>query len=144
MVSPSVNAAIRLNIASMLTAETDFLRLGAASEGDFYAALGMNSVLGGTCIWFCRNNGCVSMSLLSLSPHPPVLPLQVVLISRFSFVISTPIIDQYAGDGIASRGPGYGLDIIRVDGNHALAVFSATRQPDHVLWKGRMECSSRR
>ena len=30
---------------------------GAASEGDFHAALGMNSVLGGPCIWFCRNNG---------------------------------------------------------------------------------------
>jgi 2-oxoisovalerate dehydrogenase E1 component alpha subunit len=32
---------------------------GAASEGDFHAALGMNSVLGGPCIWFCRNNGQV-------------------------------------------------------------------------------------
>ena len=30
---------------------------GAASEGDFHAALGMNSVLGGPCVWFCRNNG---------------------------------------------------------------------------------------
>ncbi|OWT39448.1 2-oxoisovalerate dehydrogenase E1 component, alpha subunit [Cryptococcus neoformans] len=71
---------------------------GAASEGDFHAALGMNSVLGGPCIWFCRNNG---------------------------FAISTPIIDQYAGDGIASRGPAYGLDTIRVDGNDALAVHAA-------------------
>lgn len=34
-----------------------FYILGAASEGDFHAALGMNSVLGGPCIWFCRNNG---------------------------------------------------------------------------------------
>jgi 2-oxoisovalerate dehydrogenase E1 component alpha subunit len=33
--------------------------IGAASEGDFHAALGMNSVLGGPCIWFCRNNGQV-------------------------------------------------------------------------------------
>ncbi|KAK1923725.1 putative branched-chain alpha-keto acid dehydrogenase E1-alpha subunit [Papiliotrema laurentii] len=74
---------------------------GAASEGDFHAALGMNSVLGGPCIWFCRNNG---------------------------FAISTPIIDQYAGDGIASRGPGYGLDTIRVDGNDAFAVLGAVRE----------------
>ncbi|WVQ79282.1 hypothetical protein IAT38_001378 [Cryptococcus sp. DSM 104549] len=74
---------------------------GAASEGDFHAALGMNSVLGGPCIWFCRNNG---------------------------FAISTPIVDQYAGDGIASRGPAYGLDTIRVDGNDALAVLSAVRE----------------
>lgn len=35
---------------------------GAASEGDFHAALGMNSVLGGPCIWFCRNNGYVLKS----------------------------------------------------------------------------------
>ncbi|RXK35327.1 2-oxoisovalerate dehydrogenase E1 component, alpha subunit [Tremella mesenterica] len=74
---------------------------GAASEGDFHAALGMNSVLGGPCIWFCRNNG---------------------------FAISTPIIDQYAGDGIASRGPAYGLDTLRVDGNDALAVLTAVRE----------------
>lgn len=32
---------------------------GAASEGDFHAALGMNSVLGGPCVWLCRNNGYV-------------------------------------------------------------------------------------
>ena len=44
------------------------------------------------------------------------------------FAISTPIIDQYAGDGIASRGPGYGLDTIRVDGNDTLAVLSAVRE----------------
>lgn len=45
-----------------------------------------------------------------------------------SFAISTPVIDQYAGDGIASRGPGYGLDTIRVDGNDALAVLAAVRE----------------
>jgi hypothetical protein len=48
--------------------------------------------------------------------------------SSYRFAISTPIIDQYAGDGIASRGPGYGLDTIRVDGNDALAVLSAVRE----------------
>lgn len=45
-----------------------------------------------------------------------------------SFAISTPTVDQYAGDGIASRGPGYGLDTIRVDGNDTLAVLSAVRE----------------
>jgi TPP-dependent pyruvate/acetoin dehydrogenase alpha subunit len=49
-------------------------------------------------------------------------------IAHASFAISTPIIDQYAGDGIASRGPGYGLDTIRVDGNDALAVLAAVRE----------------
>ncbi|BEJ12227.1 hypothetical protein CspHIS471_0206870 [Cutaneotrichosporon sp. HIS471] len=74
---------------------------GAASEGDFHAALNINSTLGGPIVWFCRNNG---------------------------FAISTPVVDQYAGDGIASRGPAYGLDTIRVDGNDALAVLSAVRE----------------
>ncbi|ELU44706.1 branched-chain alpha-keto acid dehydrogenase E1-alpha subunit [Rhizoctonia solani AG-1 IA] len=74
---------------------------GAASEGDFHAGLGMASVLGGPSIFICRNNG---------------------------FAISTPTTEQYAGDGIASRGPGYGMDTIRVDGNDVLAVLGAVRE----------------
>ncbi|EUC62100.1 branched-chain alpha-keto acid dehydrogenase E1-alpha subunit [Rhizoctonia solani AG-3 Rhs1AP] len=74
---------------------------GAASEGDFHAGLGMASVLGGPSIFICRNNG---------------------------FAISTPTAEQYAGDGIASRGPGYGMDTIRVDGNDVLAVLGAVRE----------------
>lgn len=42
--------------------------------------------------------------------------------------ISTPSADQYKGDGIASRGPGYGIDTIRVDGNDVLAVYSAVKE----------------
>jgi len=74
---------------------------GATSEGDFHAGMNMAGVLGGPCVFIVRNNG---------------------------FAISTPIIDQYAGAGIASRGPGYGLDTIRVDGNDALAVLAAVRE----------------
>ncbi|KDQ20799.1 hypothetical protein BOTBODRAFT_26816 [Botryobasidium botryosum FD-172 SS1] len=74
---------------------------GAASEGDFHAGLGMASVLGGPLIFFCRNNG---------------------------FAISTPTTDQYAGDGIAARGPAYGMDTVRVDGNDVLAVLGAVRE----------------
>lgn len=44
------------------------------------------------------------------------------------FAISTPSSEQYHGDGIAARGPGYGIDTIRVDGNDVLAVLSATRE----------------
>jgi 2-oxoisovalerate dehydrogenase E1 component alpha subunit len=44
------------------------------------------------------------------------------------FAISTPSSEQYAGDGIASRGPGYGISTIRVDGNDILAVRSAIQQ----------------
>lgn len=62
--------------------------------------------------------GSVETTGMSLQIHP----------AEIRFAISTPIIDQYAGDGIASRGPGYGLDTIRVDGNDTLAVLSAVRE----------------
>lgn len=74
---------------------------GAASEGDFHAGLNMAAVLNCPVIFFCRNNG---------------------------YAISTPAEEQFAGDGIASRGIGYGIKTIRVDGNDPLAVFAATRQ----------------
>ena len=44
------------------------------------------------------------------------------------YAISTPTLEQYRGDGIASRGIGYGIDTIRVDGNDIWAVREATRQ----------------
>ncbi|NVK58181.1 MAG: thiamine pyrophosphate-dependent dehydrogenase E1 component subunit alpha [Alteromonadaceae bacterium] len=72
---------------------------GAASEGDFHAGLNMAAVLNCPVIFLCRNNG---------------------------YAISTPAEEQFAGDGIASRGIGYGVRTIRVDGNDPLAVFSAT------------------
>jgi len=74
---------------------------GAASEGDFHAGLNMAAVLDCPAIFFCRNNG---------------------------YAISTPSEEQFAGDGIASRGLGYGVKTIRVDGNDALAVYAATQK----------------
>ncbi|KAL9554605.1 hypothetical protein MBANPS3_002748 [Mucor bainieri] len=43
------------------------------------------------------------------------------------FAISTPSTEQYKGDGIASRGIGYGIDTIRVDGNDIWAIYNATK-----------------
>ncbi|KVX02747.1 thiamine pyrophosphate-dependent dehydrogenase E1 component subunit alpha [Shewanella frigidimarina] len=74
---------------------------GAASEGDFHAGLNMAAVLKSPTIFFCRNNG---------------------------YAISTPTEEQFAGNGIASRGVGYGMHTIRVDGNDMLAVLAATQQ----------------
>jgi 2-oxoisovalerate dehydrogenase E1 component alpha subunit len=78
---------------------------GAASEGDFHAGLNMAAVLNCPCIFFCRNNG---------------------------YAISTPAHEQFAGDGIASRGIGYGVKTIRVDGNDVLAVFQATKMAREI------------
>ncbi len=73
---------------------------GAASEGDFHAGLNMAAVQEAPVIFFCRNNG---------------------------YAISTPADEQFKGNGIASRGVGYGVKTIRVDGNDILAVIKATQ-----------------
>ena len=73
---------------------------GAASEGDAHAAFNFAATLDCPIIFFCRNNG---------------------------YAISTPVQEQYRGDGIAVRGPAYGMDTIRVDGNDVFAVYNATR-----------------
>ncbi|NQY47968.1 MAG: thiamine pyrophosphate-dependent dehydrogenase E1 component subunit alpha [Colwellia sp.] len=73
---------------------------GAASEGDFHAGLNMAAVQEAPVIFFCRNNG---------------------------YAISTPAEEQFRGNGIASRGVGYGIKTIRIDGNDILAVLKATQ-----------------
>uniref|UniRef100_A0A2K6FXK3 2-oxoisovalerate dehydrogenase subunit alpha n=1 Tax=Propithecus coquereli TaxID=379532 RepID=A0A2K6FXK3_PROCO len=74
---------------------------GAASEGDAHAGFNFAATLECPIIFFCRNNG---------------------------YAISTPTSEQYRGDGIAARGPGYGLISIRVDGNDVFAVYNATKE----------------
>ena len=78
---------------------------GAASEGDFHAGLNMAAVLNCPVIFFCRNNG---------------------------YAISTPAEEQFAGDGIATRGIGYGIKTIRVDGNDVLAIYAATKEARRI------------
>jgi len=78
---------------------------GAASEGDFHPALNFASTLDCPIIFFCRNNG---------------------------YAISTPVREQYRGDGIASRGKGYGIDTVRVDGNDIWAVYNVTKRARHI------------
>jgi len=78
-----------------------FFGEGAASEGDFHAGMLLASTIPTPTIFLARNNG---------------------------FAISTPAHEQYHGDGIAARGPGYGVDTVRVDGNDILAVFNAMKE----------------
>ncbi|KAJ3068205.1 hypothetical protein HDU99_003270 [Rhizoclosmatium hyalinum] len=78
---------------------------GAASEGDFHAGLNIAATTEAPVIFFCRNNG---------------------------YAISTPSHEQYRGDGIASRGHGYGMHTIRVDGNDVLAVYAATKEARRI------------
>lgn len=79
---------------------------GAASEGDFHSALNFAATLRCQTMFFCRNN---------------------------MYAISTPIDDQYAGDGIAIRGIAYGMPTIRVDGNDILAIYNACKQAREII-----------
>jgi 2-oxoisovalerate dehydrogenase E1 component alpha subunit len=82
---------------------------GAASEGDFHAALNIAATRSCPVIYICRNNG---------------------------YAISTPTLEQYRGDGIASRGVGYGIETIRVDGNDIWAVREATKEARRLALSG--------
>ncbi|KAF3937020.1 hypothetical protein ABW19_dt0209893 [Dactylella cylindrospora] len=81
---------------------------GAASEGDFHAALNIAATRACPTLFICRNNG---------------------------YAISTPTLEQYKGDGIASRGVGYGIDTIRVDGNDTWAVYKVTKEAREIAIK---------
>lgn len=78
---------------------------GAASEGDFHAALNMAATLDVPALFICRNNG---------------------------YAISTPTVEQFRGDGIISRAAGYGMLGVRVDGNDTLAVYEATKEARRI------------
>ncbi|KAG0696494.1 thiamine diphosphate-binding protein [Suillus ampliporus] len=78
-----------------------FFGEGAASEGDFHAGILLASTVPSPTLFLARNNG---------------------------YAISTPNSEQFYGDGISARGPGYGVDTIRVDGNDVLAVMNAVKE----------------
>lgn len=82
-----------------------YLGEGAASGADFHAGLNIAATRSCPIIYICRNNG---------------------------YAISTPTLDQYRGDGIASRGIGYGIDTIRVDGNDIWAVREAVKRARQI------------
>jgi 2-oxoisovalerate dehydrogenase E1 component alpha subunit len=90
-----------------------FFGEGAASEGDFHAGLNFAATLEAPVLFFCRNNG---------------------------YAISTPVKDQYRGDGIAARAVGYGIHTIRVDGNDLLAVHDATALAREYILRENKPC----
>lgn len=51
------------------------------------------------------------------------------------YAISTPIDDQYAGDGIVVRGVSYGMPSIRVDGNDIFAIYNACKTAREMIIK---------
>ncbi|VYS68268.1 unnamed protein product [Arabidopsis thaliana] len=77
-----------------------FIGDGGTSEGDFHAGLNFEAVMEAPDVFICRNHG---------------------------WAISTHISEQFRSDGIVVKGQAYGIRSIRVDGNDALAVYSAVR-----------------
>ena len=75
------------------------------------------------CIFICLYSPSPSRHLASTIPTPTLF-----IARNNGFAISTPSSEQYHGDGIASRGPGYGVHTIRVDGNDVLAVYAAVKE----------------
>ena len=82
---------------------------GGASEGDAHAAMNFAATLKSQTLFICKNN---------------------------QYAISTHIKDQYASDGIAVRGVGYGMHALRVDGNDVLATFIATQESKKIILEG--------
>ncbi|CAN6903078.1 unnamed protein product [Brassica oleracea] len=85
-----------------------FIGDGGTSEGDFHAGLNFAAVMEAPVVFICRNNG---------------------------WAISTHISEQFRSDGIVVKGRAYGIRSIRVDGNDALAVYSAVRSAREMAVK---------
>lgn len=94
----AVGAAYSLKMDKKDACAITYFGDGGTSEGDFHAALNFAAVMEAPVIFFCRNNG---------------------------WAISTPTSEQFRSDGAVIRGQAYGMRSIRVDGNDALAVYSA-------------------
>lgn len=96
----AVGAAYSLKMDKKDACVVTYFGDGGSSEGDFHAALNFSAVMEAPVIFICRNNG---------------------------WAISTPTSDQFRSDGIVVRGQAYGVRSIRVDGNDALAVYTAVK-----------------
>lgn len=97
----AVGAAYSLKMDGKDACTITYFGDGGTSTGDFHAALNFAAVLEVPVIFFCRNNG---------------------------WAISTPIRDQFRSDGVVVKGKAYGVPSLRVDGNDALAIYSAVHE----------------
>ena len=102
----AAGAAYAMKIQGDKTVAFCYFGEGATSEGDFHAGLNFAAVRKAPAIFFCRNNG---------------------------YAISTPCSRQFASEGIAPKGEGYGMLTFKVDGNDFFAIHE-------VVSKARGHC----
>lgn len=91
----AAGSAYAMKILGEKTVSICYFGEGATSEGDFHAGLNFAAVRKAPAIFFCRNNG---------------------------YAISTPACRQFASDGIAPKGIGYGVQTYLIDGNDFFAI----------------------
>lgn len=96
----AAGCAYAMKIQKELAVAICYFGDGATSEGDFHAGVNFAAVKKAPAIFFCRNNG---------------------------YAISTPCSEQFASDGIAPKGVGYGIEAIRIDGNDVFAVHETVK-----------------
>lgn len=94
----AAGSAYAMKIQGEKTVSICYFGEGATSEGDFHAGVNFAAVRKAPAIFFCRNNG---------------------------YAISTPCSKQFASEGIAAKGEGYGILSLRIDGNDFFAVHEA-------------------
>ncbi|KAJ8762881.1 hypothetical protein K2173_023010 [Erythroxylum novogranatense] len=94
----AAGVAYSLKMEKKDTCVATYIGDGGTSEGDFHAALNFAAVMEAPVVFICRNNG---------------------------WAISTHVTEQFRSDGVVVKGHAYGIQAIRVDGNDALAVYSA-------------------
>jgi 2-oxoisovalerate dehydrogenase E1 component alpha subunit len=97
----AAGAGYRLKLSGKGAVSVCFFGEGCTSTTDFHSGLNFAATLRCPTVFICRNNG---------------------------YAISTSVKDQYSGDGVVSRAPGYGMAGIRVDGNDIFAVHAAVRE----------------
>jgi 2-oxoisovalerate dehydrogenase E1 component len=99
---PQLGVADGIALANKLSGENKvtlvFSGDGGSSEGDFHEALNVAAVWDLPVIFMIENNG---------------------------YGLSTPSSEQFKFKNFVDKGPGYGMDAIKVDGNNVLEVFHA-------------------
>jgi 2-oxoisovalerate dehydrogenase E1 component len=73
---------------------------GGTSEGDFHEAVNLAAVWDLPVIFLIENNG---------------------------YALSTPVSEQYRCSTLATKGKGYGVEAIQIDGNNILAVYDTVK-----------------
>lgn len=88
--------ALASNLAKKYKVTLAFTGDGGASEGDFHEALNVAAVWDLPVIFLVENNG---------------------------YGLSTPINEQYKCDSFVEKGPAYGMEAYKIDGNNVLEVY---------------------